>query len=252
MQRLATVPLVIWCLGLLLLGIVVMMTVRKKLYAEFPLFATYVTFQLTSGILLLWIRLHLNNLIYWKAWAVQAGFDAVLTMAVLLELFSKMLKPYPGIRRLGHRIYLVAGVVLVAIAIWMVIVTPPSDESTATVILRIVSWQRSVDFVRFGLLFVLFMFCRLFGLTWKHYLFGIALGMGVLTGMEVIGESIRVEFGYHAHRIFAFIASSGYDLGLLVWSYYLVRQESKVYVTEVPYSPSLTRWNAALEELLYR
>ncbi len=252
MQPLTTAHLWIWVSGILLLSLVVGLVLRRKLYAEFPIFSAYATFQLVTAAVLLWIRLRCSNPIYFNAWAVQSTFDAVLSMAVLLELFSKMLKPYPGIRKLGHLVYLIAGILLVAIAIWLVIETPKSDVSVATLTVWIVSGQRSADFVRFGLLFVLFMFCRLFGLTWRHYLFGIAMGMAVLTGLEVLGESFRVEFGYHIHRIYELVVSAGFDLGVLVWSYYLVRQETKVYVTEVPYSPNLVRWNSALEELLAR
>ncbi len=240
----------IWVSGILLLGLVVSLVLRRKLYAEFPVFSAYAIFQLLTAALLLWIRLRYSNPVFFKAWALQSAIDAVLSMAVLLELFSKMLKPYPGIRKLGHLVYLVSGILLLAIGIWMLIETPPSDVSVAALTLKIVSGQRSADFVRFGLLFVLFIFCRLFGLTWRHYLFGIALGMAVLTGLELLGESVRVEFGYHIHRIYELVVSAGFDLGVVVWSYYLLRQESKVYVTEVPYSPNLVRWNSALEELL--
>jgi hypothetical protein len=252
MQPLSTTQLLIWVTGILLLGLVVALVLRRKLYAEFPVFCAYAIFQLVTAAVSLWIRLRCSNPFYFKSWVVQSVLDAVLSMAVLLELFSKMLKPYPGIRKLGHLVYLIAGILLVAIAAWMLIETPPSDVSVAKLTVWIVSGQRSVDFVRFGLLFVLFMFCRLFGLTWRHYLFGIALGMAVLTGLEVLGESFRVEFGYHIHRIYELVVSAGFDLGVLVWSYYLVRQESKLYVTEVPYSPNLVRWNTALEELLAR
>jgi hypothetical protein len=73
-----------------------------------------------------------------------------------------------------------------------------------------------------------------------------------MAAVELLAESIRVEFGFRATHLINMISPAGYVLGILVWSYYFVRQESEVTVSHTPQSAGLLRWNAALEELLVR
>lgn len=241
-----------WLLTIFALGVVTAMLVRRKLYPEFPVFTAYVLVQLVGWTVMLWVIPHFSSYVSWYGWFVMQCLDAVLSMAVLLEVFSVMLKPYAGIRRLGSMVCVVAGIILFVIAVWMAIVAPPSDVSYARITARVIAWQRSVDFARLALLFVLFIFSRIFGLNWRYNVFGIAIGLGIMAAVELLAESIRVEFGFRATHLINMISPAGYVLGILAWSYYFVRQESEVKVSHTPQSAGLLRWNAALEELLVR
>jgi hypothetical protein len=241
-----------WLISLFSLSVVLVMLMRRKLYPEFPIFTTYVLVQLLGWTAMLWVIPHFPRYVSWYGWLVMQCLDAILSMAVLLEVFSTMLKPYAGIRRLGAIICVIAGVVLVMVAVSMAMVAPPSDVSYARITARVIAWQRSADFARLALLFVLFAFSRVFGLNWRHYVLGIAIGLGIMAVIELLAESIRVEFGFRATGLINVLSPVGYDLGLVIWSYYFIRQESRVAVNEAPQSASLLRWNSALEELLAR
>jgi hypothetical protein len=250
MSTVSPLGMFLWYLGIVLLGAVVILLARRRLYREFPVFGVYVIFQFASAVVGLWawnrFGIHLLSEVY----NFGEFMDAILSMALVLEIFSKTLNPYPGIRRVGIVVYTVAGCVLSSVAIWMAAIAPTSE--IAKIATHFVVLERSAQFVRVGLLFLLFLFCRFFGLSWRHYLFGIALGLAIATSVEALNNSLRIQFGWDIVRIYVIVAPLSFDLGVLTWVYYLVASESKVRITQLPQSAQLARWNTALEELLAR
>ena len=91
-----------WLLAIFALGVVTVMLVRRKLYPEFPVFIAYVIVQLVGMDGDAMGHSPVLKLRFLYGWFVMQCLDAVLSMAVLLEVFSVMLKPYAGIRQTGH------------------------------------------------------------------------------------------------------------------------------------------------------
>src|ERR1035437_121048 len=242
--------LLIWISGILLLGFIAIMGIRRRLYREFPIFSTYVLFHLLHATLALWVYYRLSSEVYYFFhWGGEA-FDGLLSLALIYEIFSQALSPYPGIRRTGLRLYFIASLVLTLGAMWIAVSDPHSIYQRLNS--AVISMDRSFEFMQVGLLFLLFVFHHLLGLSWRHYLFGIVLGLSISTTISVLSTAARLQIGMSWSNIFVLLAPLSYDLGLVVWSYYTATSESKVHVTEVPYSAHLTRWNHALEEILPR
>jgi hypothetical protein len=238
----------LWYSGTALLGVVAILLWVRRLYGEFPVFGFYIVFHLISSVVGLWAWKTHGIVLLDNIYRFSEFTDAILSFTLVLEIIAKALVSYPGIRRAAITVYLIAAFVLFTVAIWMVSTAP--DSPVARIATSLAVLQRSAEFVRLGLLLILFLFCRFFGLTWKHYLFGIALGLGAATAIEAVNSSLRVELGWKFVQIYVVVAPLGYDLGLIAWVYYLVASESEVRVTQVPHFNSLTRWNTALEELL--
>lgn len=242
--------LTLWIVGLVSLTVILVMLARRRLYREFPVFTVYIFTQLVGWAVMLWVVPHFPRYVSWFGWLIMQCLDVVLSMVVLLEVFSVMLKPYDAIRRVGAVFCALVGTVLLVIAIWMAITAPPSEVIYARITARVIAWQRSADFARLGLLFAWFVFTRIFGLNWRHYALGIAIGLGITAATEVLAESIRVQFGFNATHLMNLISPVGYNLGVLIWSYFFLRRESEVAMRQMLPSASLMRWNDALEELL--
>jgi hypothetical protein len=114
----------------------------------------------------------------------------------------------------------------------------------------VISMDRSVDFTKLALLFLLFGVHRFLGLNWRHYLFGIALGFSVSSSVDLLAQAVRLQLGMSWARMFSYVDPMSYNIGLCIWVYYVLSKESKVRVSAVPYSAHLTKWNAALQEIL--
>lgn len=237
--------------GVALLGVVAWLLARRKLYAEFPIFGIYVVSQFVGGLACLWMS-HLSNSIYFYAYWIDSACDAVLSIAAIVEIFKKVLRPYEAIRKLGAYFLTLGGVILLAAGAWMAIVAPGSDVPWTRITTQLIVLDRSASFVRFGILFLLFIFCRFFGLTWRHYLFGFALGLAFSAAAESLSNSIRIQSGWHGVRMFALSSPLTFDVGVVIWGIYLVSVEARVQVAEAAQSPSLAHWNDALEALLAR
>lgn len=77
-----------------------------------------------------------------------------------------------------------------------------------------------MQIVELGLLFFLFVFCKLFGMSWRHYVFGIAAGLIVAASIGMASRAIRTHVGQAGNYWFDLVAPSGYTIGILMWAYY--------------------------------
>ena len=240
----------IWIAGIAMLWIIFTLLVRRRLLRELPVFSAYIFFHMVRSSLgiVLW---HTCGVMFnWYYIWLGEAVDGVFTLAVLYEVFSKGLSPYPAIRRTGLMLYFSAAAVLTFAAVWMVLGDPKSlvhRLNSATI-----SMDRSYEFMQMMLLVLLFAIHRLLGLSFRHYVFGVALGLAVETSITTMSATLRLQIGVTWDKIFNILDPMAYDLGLIVWTYYFATAESKLQVTEVPYSPNLARWNTALQQLLAR
>lgn len=244
------ITLAVWTTGIALLAFMTFMLVKRGLVREFPIFTAYVVFHLLQAAIGLWVAKHFTMLIYYYYGFTSDALDGPLSLALIYEIFSKALSPYPGLRKSGLTLYCGAMVVLAAIGFFMLRANSYTEIQLFAV--GILAMNRSLEFIRIGLLLLLFVFHRVFGLSWRHYLYGIALGLGTSATITAVSTTLRMQIGRSWNRFFLFLPPLAYDIGLVIWSYYLATSESKLQVTEAPYSASLSRWNAALEEILAR
>ena len=250
MSHLLAIGVGFWIAGIGLLGFVAVTLVRRSLMREFPVFSFYIFYHFIQAILGLWVYAHYSGHVYWVVHWSSEAFDGPLTLALVYEIFSKAFRPYPGIRTVGLKLFLSAAVILLVAAAWTGLAHPGMASVNAAVVIM----NRSIESMRLVLLLVLFVFHRLVGLNWRHYTFGLALGLCVATIIATVNTTIRVYLGLQSptlfYLIYVIMAPLSYDLGVAVWAYYCATAESKLTVSEIPYSPQLSRWNTALEQLL--
>lgn len=248
MSTINALGMFLWYLGIALLVAAAVLLKVRRLYSEFPVFGSYIVYHVFDALIALWIWKQFGVHYYSEFYKYSEYVDAVFAAALVLEIYAQTLTPNPAIRRTVFICCALVGVVLLMGGIWMVVTTP--DSEIARLATRLIVLIRSAEFVRLGLLFLLFVLCRLFGITWRHYLFGIAVGLAISTGIDAVNGSLRIQFGWKIVKIYVAVAALCYDLGVAVRVYYLLASESEVRVTQVPPSKYLTRWNSALEELL--
>ncbi len=237
-----------WAGTILALGLMV----RRRLVRQFPLFFSYVTFHVVESSIALLIYHYYGRRSYpylYEWWTAQA-LGLALRFAVIYEIFSHVFRPYEGLRRAGAAGFKWSAVALVVLAL-LAAIAGPSNEPTFAVTGALVI-GRSIDVVQCGLLVLLFLFASYFALTWRNYVFGIALGFGVIASMELLAAVLGTQFGSVSDILLATLPRVAYAAGTLIWAAYLLSPEPPRMEMKALPQHELEKWNQELLELLHR
>ncbi len=237
---------VVWALQTVLKLLVIVLMLRRSLHREYRLFFLYLVYKvsLTSALLVLRRSYTAYFVTYWAGEALEV----VLAFAVIYEIFALVLRPYPGIRRIAATLSAWVAVLLVGIAAVLAMLPHANEQQVISLLL---TGQRTMAVLQLGLLLFLFLFAASLGLTWRHHLFGIAMGFGLL-GVATLGASaIRAAVGPGAVPLFHWVAIGSYLSALFVWAgYFLTTEPSVLASTTLPRETNLQRWNEALMRVL--
>jgi hypothetical protein len=106
--------------------------------------------------------------------------------------------------------------------------------------------------VQSGLLVLLFLFASYFGLTWRNYVFGIALGFGLIATVELLASALAAQSTSFAWAVFDLVPRVAYVLGSIIWVAYLLSPEpARAELKTLP-QHDLEKWNRELLQLLQR
>jgi hypothetical protein len=248
----AQISYLIWILGaagtLFALGLIW----HRRQLREFPAFLSYLMFHAIEVAISALIYRHYGRAswqYYYEYWITQAiGFG--LRFAVIYEIFYHLFRPYEGLRRASQLIFRWAGGVLLVLAIWIAIAGPSNEPVWA--MKGAVVMERSINIVQCGLLALLFLFASYFALSWRNYVFGIALGFGVIAAIELLASALATQSRFFARAIFDLLPRISYDAAALIWVAYLAVPEPSRQELKVLPQHDLEKWNQELLELLQR
>src|SRR5205823_5175597 len=216
---------------------------------DYPLFFAYTIEQLLRFLTLFYCYHWSTPITYRHAYFGLNTVEAVLQLGVISELFFHVFRPYAGISHLASALLRWAAVVLLLIAVLLAGLTSGSDSDLA--LAGFFAMERSLQVVQGGLLFLLFVLVSALGLRLRQPSFGIALGFGIFTSVNLAAYSLRVQFGMTSHEVLSLISSAGYNCAVLVWLVSLYAREPVLRKLHIP-SWDLESWNQALLDLLRR
>jgi len=111
-----------------------------------------------------------------------------------------------------------------------------------------------MNLVQCGLLLLLFIFSRSFGLSWRNYVFGIALGLGLYSAIELVNTTVQSQFGpvltQGNIQFLNLLLMGTYHAAVLVWIAYLLAPEPALINLKAVPANDLEGWNHELERLL--
>ena len=113
--------------------------------------------------------------------------------------------------------------------------------------------DRAANILQCGLLIGLFLFSSYLGLSWRSYLFGIALGMGCVASSSLVISAIRSQTGATYTVLLNYITLAAYHGCVLIWVLYLWAPEraSQYNLKALPEN-DVESWNHELQHLLNR
>lgn len=240
------VLLYLWIAPHVLLVAVSVIMVVRRLHKNFPIFFVYSLYE-TLGFLLrfaVYIRGSHSNPLYRYVFAVTLAGSAALRFGIIQEIFNNVFRDYPRLENVAViSLRCLTGVLVIAAVMTAVYSAGVAPENLMTGVALL---DRCVVIVQAGLLLFLFLFSRAFGLSWRSFAFGIALGFGVLASTELAVAAMHLtRLSERALDLLDLLRTGSYHVTVLVWLGYLLKAEKTVNAASP--APELDRWSGELE-----
>lgn len=202
---------------LLQLGIAVFM-IRRGLLRHFKFFFAYILTQLvTFSVLFPAYVWKSYSAAFYLSWCLNA-VSVACGFLVIHEIFVDVFKSFHTLRDLGTVLFKWAGLVMLLVA-GVVSVSTNSSE-IAPWMQAIITSQRCVRIIQVGMVLFLLFFAHYVGVTRRQHSFGIALGFGSFSVIELI--LICSWVGNHLSGATISMANMvAYNASLLVWLGYV-------------------------------
>ncbi len=233
----------IWYSAPLLQLVIVLAMIRRKLANEVPVFFVYTAFHLGQFAVTYVAHLHSYKAYFYSYWVTEI-LDALITLAVIQEIFGKVFEPYKTLRRVEMWSFYCGAILLCSVSVVFSMLDPSTYSDR--IVRGLIIVQRSTDFLQAGLMLLLFLCSALFGLGWRHYIFGISLGYGVSAATGLVIATLRAQLGPGVENIFAPLLSGSVLIGIVIWTYYFTSSKSVMTLQQLPSSGHLRHWNEAL------
>lgn len=191
---------------------------RRGFHKQFPFFFAYLAFVGIDGVML-WVLDWLPSVsavAYWRTDCAGAVLEGLLTLAVVRELFSCLLRPYPARAALGKRLIMLTGAVLVPLAV----LAARNPVAPTALIAHLYSLLLGLYTVLSGLMLFLFVFAAYQRLIWDRLALGVALGFSIDWCEHAAGCAL-IASGIRDPRL-DFLSMATYHMCVLIWFYYLL------------------------------
>jgi hypothetical protein len=240
-----TVVLCLWCAQPILQSVVAVVLWRRKLHKQFPVFFLFLLAQVANFaiILPLWLGGSSVYRVYFGFFWLGEAVNAVIGFKVIHEVFVDVFRPYHTLKDLGTLLFKWAGVVMLLVS---VVVAFSNSFDRSLLVHAVLTLQRSVLIVEFGLILFLLLFARFLGVSRKQVSFGISLGFGLFAGVELLLVALN-SGGFVKQGNLNLINMMTYNLAIIAWLGYAFSHQA---VREAAVNHLQTqRWEQGLADL---
>jgi hypothetical protein len=176
-----------------------------------------------------------------------------LMVAIIYDVFVQAMRPLKGLQRMGTLVF--KWVAAVSILLGGVIAFGPHVFSTGTpssiaVTTIIERAQEGVHVLTLCLLLFVCIAIKPLGLTYRSHVFGIALGLGIISTTELVQAAWFWTTGAHSvySPIYLF-GTVGYLVAISTWTVYLAIPEPERKMILLPTTSPFFHWNRISEAL---
>jgi hypothetical protein len=181
--------------------------------------------------------------VYFGFFWLGEAVNAVIGFKVIHEVFVDVFRPYHTLKDLGTLLFKWAGVVMLLVS---VVVAFSNSFDRSLLVHAVLTLQRSVLIVEFGLILFLLLFARFLGVSRKQVSFGISLGFGLFAGVELLLVALN-SGGFVKQGNLNLINMMTYNLAIIAWLGYAFSHQA---VREAAVNHLQTqRWEQGLADL---
>lgn len=245
--------LFLWTSPHALLGVLAVVLCKRRLYRAFPCFFVYVLYEIADFILLfaLGSAHSVTEKQYMYAYYATLMLSIALRFGVIEEVSKDLLRESRFLKAAARRSLRGVTGLLFVVGVLLAIFAPGDNSAKWIAGVSIVT--RGAAMVQCGLLLSLLLSSRFLGLSWRRPAFGITLGLGILTSVDLAVHAVRAEFSSDVWVPYLDLLATGtYLICVLIWIGYLLAPELEpASFAVVPHDYNeVETWNTELQHLL--
>jgi hypothetical protein len=207
----------IWLLNSLLQWVLLVMLLGKNRWRQHKAFAIYIAFCTCKTSLLIWVSVYFPHMYFSLNWGARL-VGLPLMVAVLLEVFAAVFRPYTTLPHGTLRWFKIVLGVLVLVsacaAFWFPGAVPGDARNTVYLL------NRSVTIIFCGAFASTALVSSYFGIPWQTRTYGIGVGFLLFISVDLFTSSLIASYGESAAIALRNIAMLSYTLGLITWLTY--------------------------------
>jgi hypothetical protein len=219
---------------------------RRKQHTKYPAFWSYLWFESARLTLLGFLAPFPTGPAFFAVYWGSQFLTTVFTLAVLREVFLKLLADYSALTSFQRRGYEVG----LAIACFAAIVASTLIPGHTFFVREMVQVQQTVSSVAVAMLIFVGAASLVLGIRWRSELCGIAAGLGLQGIADVLVFTGTLHRGSYNPSLIGWIETIAYDFSVVVFAlYFLVPQEESA---APPVRRELVEWVESMSERLPR
>jgi hypothetical protein len=251
-----TLLLFLWISPHVLLGVLAVILYKRRLYREFPCFfagALYEIARFVSLFVLYCIPGAGNQYAY--VFSITLIVTVALRFGMIDEVVKDLFRESQILKVTARRSLQCVAALLLVMAVLLAVYAPGNNSVRWHAGVSVVN--RGAAMVQCGLLLSLLLFARFLGLSWRRPAFGIALGLGILTSVDLATSALRAEFtGDRTRDFLNFLIAVASFVCVSIWIAYMLAPERRpASLTVVPQGAVIPHaevetWNRELQHFL--
>ncbi len=242
--------LFLWIAPHALLGGVALILHKRGLYREFPIFYAYVLYEMASCALTLALYfMKITKFQYAYAFYATLLCSTVLRFGVIDEVSRDLFRDFDLLKSSARGVLQGVTGLLLLIAVVLAVYAPGPNRAKWYAGAMVIT--RGAAIVQSGTLLFILLLARFLGVTWRRPTFGIVLGLGIVTSVELIVRAIRAEVSSTIWVPYLDLFTTGtYAVSVSIWIRYLLAPESNPVSVAVLPRDEVATWNTELQHLL--
>jgi hypothetical protein len=211
--------------------------IRKRFWLRFPVFSAYVGYTVLRE-LVLFLASRSSADRYFYTYYGLSLLGTALMLLVIIEIGVTTFRPIEVIPRASLKFGILSCLaLLVATCLWCWQMPLSIARNLPGITLRL---NLLMTCLRFAMFAFLAAFSGVVGLNWRHYVFGIAAGIGIYSCVDLVTTMLRALFNFANSYGFDEIGRGSYLLAVIAWCFVL-RQIEPARIAVTPEVRTLLR-----------
>jgi hypothetical protein len=222
----------LWIAPHLLLALVAGFMFRSGRYREFPVFFGYLLFEILQFCVLFSLGRLVNVSVptYQQIDLFGRAGSIAFRFAIIQELLEASVAHSPSLRKTAARV--LKGVTLLLVLLASVFIGSVYSWNPHRMVFPAFAVNHALNIVQCGLLAFVFLWYRFLRLKMQGLVVGIALGMGLIAGLDPLLIALK-DFRTMDALLVNLLQMGAYHISVLIWLYYATVKEEVTSYADV-------------------
>ena len=241
----------LWVAPHLLLAVVAAVMLRSRRHREFPVFFSYLLFEILQFCILFAMsrRLILVSVpTYVEIDLLGRAGSIAFRFGMIQEMLEAPVAHCAPLRTTMARMLRCAAAVLALLA--TVFIGSAYSWSVCAMIFPAYAINQTLNILQCGLLVLVFLWHRYLGLKMQYFVVGIALGMGLVAGLEPLLHALK-DFRAVDSQVVDLLQMGAYHVSVLIWLYFASVREEVTSASALASFPDARKWAGELERITW-